>query len=105
MPERPHRSVGLLLPGLLLVACLRLSAIELPPTDHEYGWVEKQKIDYLNQQLLVDIEPAVGAGNWEEAEKILREALDNDPYNNRLKGRLLTVLAEAGKNEEALEMA
>ncbi len=88
-----------------LCALFRLHGIELPPSDHEYTWIEKQEIDFLNQQLVVDVEPAVGRRDWEEAERILRAALKNDPHNNRLKGRLLTVLAEEGKNEEALKMA
>ena len=96
------------LPGflaLLVLTTLGLPAIDLPPTDHEYTWVERQQINFLNQQLVVDVEPAIGSQNWEEAEKLLREALKNDPNSNLLKGRLLTVLAEAGKNKEALAMA
>jgi len=82
-----------------------LFAVELPPTSYEYTWLERQQINFENQQLVVDLEPAVGAQNWVEAEKILTQALQNDPESNALKGRLLTVLAEAGKNKEALELA
>lgn len=106
MRETFQKCAIALLTGLLAgPGTLRLGAIELPPTDHEYTWVERQEINFQNQQLLVDVEPAIGRADWAEAEAILKEALANDPNNNVLKGRLLTVLAEAGKNREALEMA
>lgn len=80
-------------------------AIDLPPTTHEYTWLERQEINFKNQQLLVELEPLIAAEKWEEAEEILTEALNNDPYDNKLKGRLLTVYTESGQDQKALDMA
>ncbi len=82
-----------------------LPAVELPPSDHEYSWLERQEANFKNQQLLVELEPTVASEDWDEAERILRQAIENDPYDNNLKGRLLTVLAESGQIAKGLEMA
>ncbi|MBC2601838.1 tetratricopeptide repeat protein [Puniceicoccus vermicola] len=89
----------------LWVACRQAWGIQLPPSDYEYSWLERQEINFENQQLTVELEPAVASEDWEKAEAILREAIENDPNNNALKGRLLTVLAEAGEYQEGLDLA
>tara|TARA_R100000027_G_scaffold67028_1_gene64268 strand:- start:1641 stop:4190 length:2550 start_codon:yes stop_codon:yes gene_type:complete len=91
--------------ALIAFATTPLGAIDLPPTDHEYTWIERQQINFENQQILVELEPIIAKQEWEEAQEILEKAVENDPYDNKLKGRLLTVLAESGKTQEALELA
>ncbi|MGE9291324.1 MAG: tetratricopeptide repeat protein, partial [Puniceicoccales bacterium] len=101
-------SLRKILSGAILLAGIALThvlAIELPPTEHEYSWLERQEINFENQKLLVELEPLIASKDWPEAEKVLSKAIENDPYSNALKGRMLTVLAESGQYAKGLEWA
>lgn len=89
----------------LLFFSLSVLALPLPPTDHEYTWLERQRVNFLNQQLIVDIEEKVGTQKWDEAEKLFREALANDPNNNELRSRFMIMLSESGQYDQALRLA
>jgi tetratricopeptide (TPR) repeat protein len=90
--------------GTAVTACAEGggATLPLPETHGTRGWLQSQRIRYLNRPLWQEAMAAVGRGDDAAAYKHLRTILSNEPQNNHVRIYLIQVCSRLGNPGEAI---
>ncbi len=78
------------------------SGMSLPEENGHKGWLQTQRVRFLNRPLWQLASHAIAAGDFAGAYTHLRAILANDPQSNRARVSLIEVCGKLGRHSEAI---